>query len=461
MDAKRAREAEKVYARILKDIKPSKLEVQATIANSNRIMARLKKIVPKSVELMVVGSIARSTNLRGDSDIDIFMLFDKKVPEKIMEQQGLGFARRMVNKKKGERFEVKYAEHPYARLHLDDVGMKVDVVPAYKISKIEELATAVDRTPLHTKFMNSHLSERQRDEVRLLKYLLKMHLIYGAEVKVKGFSGYLCELLIFSFGSLTNLLEMAQRFRLPLYIDPLKKEAKGDKEVFKKFNSEFIVIDPVDKNRNVAAGVSLESLARFVFVAGEFVSKPSAQIFFGQGFSSTTAHRKIQELVKKSHLESYLIVGRVPGKSEDVVWPQLSKAAGIIVDQVRRAGFQVYLSTAWIDKSNGFIMIIAPHQRLSTRLFEGPSVLHNYNAASSFVKAHKDAIGIVMDKERIRVLDSNRYENIEQIMKEVVSGKLLDSRKDVNLKKAKLYVNSVPKEYSESAYAELNSKLVI
>jgi len=37
-----------------------------------------------------------------------------------------------------------------------------------------------------------------------------MHHIYGAEVKVKGFSGYLSELLVYTFGSLIDLFETLQ-----------------------------------------------------------------------------------------------------------------------------------------------------------------------------------------------------------------------------------------------------------
>ncbi len=457
---KDAGSVKRIYERILSEIKPSKLEIENTIESANSVIRRLKKIVPKDVELMVVGSIARSTNLKGDHDIDIFMLFDKKYPVKKMEKLGLEYAKRIVDRKKHEKWELKYAEHPYTRLYLDHINIKVDLVPAYKIENVEELATAVDRTPFHTKFMNEHLSEKQRDDVRLLKYMLKNHKIYGAEVKIKGFSGYLCELLVYNFGSLDKLLEGAANFKIPLYINPADKETKGNKEIFKNFGTEFVVIDPVDKNRNVAAGVSIESLSRFTFIARKFIEKPDAKIFFGDGFSTNEIHGKIIAFMKKSNLNSYLIIGKVPDKSEDIVWPQLKKTSEIIVAHMKRFGFETHLSAVWIDASKGFMLFMLPKEIIETRIFFGPSIFQR-SAASSFIKAHKDAIGIFLDQDRINVLDYNKYSTAEAVLKDVVKGNVLEKRKDISIKGSKLVANKIPKEYLENVYVELRNKLKI
>jgi len=461
MDSKKAAAAQKIYSRVLEEIRPSKLEVESTIANANRTMARLKKIVPKDVSLVVAGSIARSTNLKGDHDIDIFMLFDKKVSHKNLEKMGIEYAKRMVDKKSGERFELKYAQHPYARLHLDKIDMKIDVVPAYKIDNIEELATAVDRTPLHTKFINKNFTDKMRDDVRLLKYLLKQHRIYGAEVKVQGFSGYLCELLIYNFGSFNNLLENAVNFKMPLCINPKEKGAKVDKEIFKKFGSEFVVIDPVDRNRNVAAGVSKESLARFAFIANKFLENPDIKIFHGEGFSTSQVSKKIDSLIKSSGLDLYLIVIGVPDKSEDIVWPQLRKASEIIDTQIKKFGFRTYLQHVWIGKNKGFIAYLAPKEHLPTRVFQGPSIFYGTKSVEGFLKSHKNALAIAVDGDRVNAIDTNKYPTIESLLKDVAGGKLIERRKDISFKGGKLIVNKIPKEHSEAAYAELHGKMSI
>jgi tRNA nucleotidyltransferase (CCA-adding enzyme) len=448
-----------IYSRVLKEIKPSDLETRTIIANSNEIMNRLAKITGKSVELRVAGSIARGTNLKGNADIDIFMLFHKKTGRDELVKKGLSFGKKLASGKR-DRYEIKYAEHAYVRVYLDKVGMRVDLVPALKIDNIEEMGTTVDRTPLHTEFINTRLSNRQRDDVRLLKYLLKAHNIYGAEVKIGGFPGYLCELLIYQFGSLTKLLESAAQFRLPLILDPISRTSQKDPILTKKFNSNFIVIDPVDRNRNVGAGVSLESLSRFVMVARDFVERPEIGTFYGKGFSSRQTHKAIDEYMRLTGLEFFLLVTKAPDKSEDVVWPQLRKLANMISEHIERSGFSVYLSVPWVSGKEGFILTVTPKASIPTRMLKGPSAFIG-GGATNFLKNHADGFGILMRNDTLYALERNSYPDVKSIMNEVAKGRLLEKRKDISLKSAKLFHNTIPSKYSETAYVELCKKIKI
>src|SRR5271157_5080548 len=217
MRAEKEKTARAVFERVLRNIKPSRKELKESVHSVNMLMERLKKVMPREIEARVVGSVVRGTQLRGDSDVDIFLLFSKTHTREKITRDGMEYAKRIV-KKKGERYEIKYAEHPYVRVYLDDIGVKADIVPAFKIDNIEDMGTAVDRSPMHADFMSKHLSEKQRDEVRLLKHLLDVHDIYGAEIAIGGFSGYLCELLVLHYGSLPKLLESAAAFRLPVVL---------------------------------------------------------------------------------------------------------------------------------------------------------------------------------------------------------------------------------------------------
>ncbi len=280
MDMATKKKAEQIFNRVIKIVKPSNNEIQNSIKCANEIMGMLKGIVGKEVELRVVGSLAKATNLRGSADIDIFMLFKKTLHKEDITKKGLEYSRALCKARKNTKYEIKYAEHPYAKLHLDDYGINVDIVPAYKLDNISEMGTAVDRSPLHTEFINSNLNDKQRDDVRVLKYLLKSHGIYGAEVRIKGLSGYLCELLIHQFGSLIGLLEYMSSVKLPVCLKPLNRSVAYDESIKKKFTSEFIVIDPVDENRNVAASVSSEALAKFALISKMFISEPNISLIY-------------------------------------------------------------------------------------------------------------------------------------------------------------------------------------
>jgi tRNA nucleotidyltransferase (CCA-adding enzyme) len=454
MEKEKKEKLERIFERILKDVKPDDLEIKSTIAHANEIMSRLKKIVPEDVELRVVGSIARSTNLAGDSDIDIFVLFSKKYSKEELERLGLDYAKKIIDKSKNESYEIKYAEHPYTRLHLNDLGINIDIVPAYKISNIEEMGTTVDRSPLHTEFLNANLTDKQRDEIRVLKFFMKMHNIYGAEVKVKGFSGYLCELLVYTFGSLINLFEEASKFKLPLIIIPEEKKVLNDESISKKFNSPFVVIDPVDKNRNVAAGVSIESLAKFVLLSRKVIEEPKLELFYGKSFSSNEAPRLLKRFEEESKLQPVLISFKVPDKSTDIIWPQLNKAGNIIISLLEREGIKPYIFNIWMQDKQGFLIYFFPKELSSAKLVKGPNVFAG-QYSNEFLKKHKNALGILISGQEIYAIE--KREALRKILHSIVRRKELNSSEDIKMKNSKILMN-IPRKYAEKAWIAVIEK---
>lgn len=446
-----------IFSQLLSEIKPTDEEVKRTTENVNALIRIFKEVVPKNVELKIAGSIARGTNLRGDADIDLFMLFDKGTSKEKLVAQGIEYGKK-VAKKENARFEIKYAEHPYLRLYLEEMGVKTDVVPALKIRSADEMVTMVDRTPLHTEFINSHLNAKQRDHVRLLKCLLKAHDIYGAEVKIAGFPGYLCELLIYHYDTLPKLLKNVASTRLPLILDPTNKVRIEDEKIAKRFNSRFIVIDPVDKERNVAAGVSIESLGRFVLAARRFTEKPDISLF--RNYTRSSDRKYLTKFLKNSGLDIHLIVKNLPDKSEDTTWPQLRKIGDLIVDQARRFGFETTFVIPYIVGEKGVILIAAPKQSRKSRALKGPSIFME-KATAQFTDAHKNSLGFIVSDESIYALDTNPYEKLEDLLADVIKGRLVSARTDVDVKYARHFMNKVPKEIETATSIEISKKLRI
>ena len=109
-----------VLKKVLKDIKPSEGEVASARLAINEVMGRLKRLAPRNVEIILAGSVARGTHIRGNSDIDIFLLFPRSVKESVVERKGLEIGKGLVDKKRNESYIVKYAEHPYTKVVLGD-----------------------------------------------------------------------------------------------------------------------------------------------------------------------------------------------------------------------------------------------------------------------------------------------------------------------------------------------------
>ena len=158
------------------------LELKVSIACKN-------EGVPAIVR--VEGSVAKDTWLRENPDIDIFMRLPTSIPRKHLGDVALRIAKKAAGSyQQTERF----AEHPYLQLIVEDY--RVDIVPCYD-AKPGEWQSATDRTPYHTDYIKKNLNKEMLDEVRLLKKFMQGTGVYGAEIKVGGFSGYLCELLIY------------------------------------------------------------------------------------------------------------------------------------------------------------------------------------------------------------------------------------------------------------------------
>ncbi|MGC8547940.1 MAG: CCA tRNA nucleotidyltransferase [Candidatus Micrarchaeia archaeon] len=438
---------------ILKEIKPTSEEIAIATDHANEIINRLRQVVPSSVELRLVGSLAHGTNLRGTSDIDVFLLFDKKKSKKRITQEGLDYAKKIVGK--GDTIEIKYAEHPYARLYFGSMNIEADIVPAYKIENIEEMATAVDRSPMHTEFVLKHLSDRQKDDVRLLKYFLQNHDLYGAEVFTGGFSGYLCELLVYTFGSFLEVLKFFANASLPITINP-KEERKHepDASISKIFNSQFVVIDPVDPHRNVAAAVSIETLSKFVLLSRRFLEKPSRRSFYGYSFSHSLAKKGLKQLAESTGMDMFLIETRLPDKSEDILWPQLRRVSEQIKSYVESFGFSAPFVIPIVAENNGLLLVFSLKQQLRARIVKGPSVFLA-GPSSAFLASHKKAIGLLIRGSDLGALETNRFATVKDVLESVCQGKMRKRHKDILLYGAKLHINSIPAQYVDLLYAEV------
>lgn len=171
----------------------------------------------------------------------------------------------------------RFAEHPYAETYYK--GIRFNIVPAYKTNPLNWLSP-VDRTYYHSKYINEKLDKELIEDVLVLKSFLKGIEYYGAEISVKGFSGYLTELLIIHYNGFWNLIENISKWRPPIIID-IEKHYNRKREILNMFpDARLIVVDPVDKGRNVAANVSNRNLSRLISAAKMLIKNPKEMFFY-------------------------------------------------------------------------------------------------------------------------------------------------------------------------------------
>jgi len=433
---------------VLKEVKPSAAESRELTAKINVVMGRLKKVVPKGIEILVAGSAARGTNLKGNSDIDIFLLFKNPVPKERMEKTSVEVAKKLIKGNKNESYIVRYAEHPYARLFLEGLGLRVDLVPAYKITSSSERITSVDRTQLHNRFVKNALSQRQQDEVRILKALLKFHGIYGAEAKIEGFSGYLCELLTYSYGSFAKLVNAIANAKPPLVID-LSEGPHDLSKLAKAFGKKLVVIDPTDQERNVAANVSDESFARLALICRALVTDPSERTFNGPKHSEVGASARLSAIAKGLGVGIHAVSFESDDISDEVIWQQLKRLMLNINAELSKLGFTPLLSVQEVEGTNAVLGFMINDTRKLYKVLVGPSALMK-DAAAAFAMAHKSVIFRSLEGDRLYAVEKSDCRTPSEAIGWILKNKVqMPSHLS---KRMKVYDGKIPEAHAKLLY---------
>lgn len=359
---------------VLHVLRPTRQEQEHVQDLANRLLAAIAR--SGMAEGMVVGSVARQTWVKGDRDLDIFMLFDPLLSREQLEEQGLSLARSIAGSFT-DRFHEKYAEHPYINATIDDID--VDLVPCYNVESATRIQSAVDRTPFHTRYITDRINGLI-DDVLLLKQFTKVGGIYGSDQMTEGFSGYLCELLILHYGGFTNLIGVAATWRPGLIID-IENHAS------KEFNEPLVVIDPVDPKRNVAAAVSLERMAGFVELARGYNENPVRE-FFAHPMERCILKKELAAIILQRRTFVYAITFATPRYIPEIVVPQLKRSVIALREFLERNGFVVHHASYDMQPDRSmFLLELLVGELPAIRQHHGPP-LWNHENADKFLKKH-------------------------------------------------------------------------
>jgi tRNA nucleotidyltransferase (CCA-adding enzyme) len=353
--------------KVLADIRPTQGERDHVCGLAEKLLEAIA--ASGKAQGMVVGSIARHTWVRGDRDLDVFMLFDPGLSREDLESEGLGLARKIAGMFT-DRYHEKYAEHPYISALIDDV--EVDLVPCYAVESAARIQSAVDRTPFHTRYITDKINGLV-DDVLLLKRFTKSGGIYGSDQMTEGFSGYLCELLILHYGGFHPLLKAASEWKPHTTIDLENHTAKV-------FDEPLVMIDPVDPKRNVAAAVSLDRMVAFVELARGYLEEPSEH-FFSPPVKHSITREELAALLAERGTSLYAITFPTPPYIEEVIVPQLKRSVIALAEHLERNGFVVHHTHYTMQPDRCiflFELLVADLPKIRTHL--GPPVWNRVNA---------------------------------------------------------------------------------
>ncbi len=323
---------------------------------------------------IIGGSVAKGTWLKSNVDIDIFVRFSNDLDDSVLQDEGIKIG---LNSLKGNETRLRYSDHPYVEGFYDN--FRVNIVPCFD-TPVGKWRSAADRSPYHTDFIQNNYNSHLQKEARLFKQFLKGLNIYGAELKIQGFSGYASELLILKYGSFKNLIKNASNFK--------------EKEIIKftdvdthktKFNeSPLIIIDPVDINRNLGSAISLENVSTFVLSSRNFLQNPTKNFFW-------PSPQSVSQLNSSLISNVVVVIFDIKQRSPDILWGQLRHSIESLKKQINLKDFNVINCKSASDDVNkcAFLFLVDELVIPSHKIRVGP-YYYLHQECEKFIQANID-----------------------------------------------------------------------
>ncbi len=337
-------------------------------------------------EVRLDGSVAKDTWIRKFVDADIFMRVSPELTKKQLQDVCLPIAKRAL---KPNRIIERFAEHPYVEsiVKFRNGNLRVNVVPCYKVERGNWLS-ATDRTPYHTEYVRAHLDSDKRDEVRLLKAFMRGIGAYGADIKTGGFSGMICETLIISRHTFQKVVGDFTEWREDRFVDVENYYEGRTDEVHRVFTEPLVVIDPVDKGRNLGAAVRSTQLWNFAAASRTFLAEPRESFFTEQTIKPLTGkqYRKLTE--QRGSQLLCVVMGRIDAVV-DILWSQLFRTERALRHLLENYDFEIIHSSSWTDEKAMSVLLfeLASNELSASRKHRGPPVSRLVES-SSFLSKH-------------------------------------------------------------------------
>jgi tRNA nucleotidyltransferase (CCA-adding enzyme) len=245
--------------------------------------------------------------------------------------------------------------------------------------------------------------------------------VYGAEIKVGGFSGYLCELLTMQYGTFVGVLKAAAAWKKPWTIDYQGYYKGREDEIPKIFEEPLVVVDPVDKGRNVASAVRKERLTEFVAASRQFMLHPSKEFFLPKPLRIVSERQLARSIEERGTALVLVKIGKV-NTVPDILWGQLYKTQRSLRRMLVQNGFSIISDAVWSNEVNlSLLLFEAEHRFLSaTRKHLGPPV-EKRAECERFLRKHLGASATIygprLEDERWVVGIKREYTDIVELLR--------------------------------------------
>tara|TARA_B100000315_G_C14592561_1_gene596712 strand:+ start:2633 stop:3853 length:1221 start_codon:yes stop_codon:yes gene_type:complete len=388
----------KVLVGALELVKPDVDERKEVNTAVTSFLTKLNKGL-KGMKAVLGGSGAKGTWTKGIRDADIYMKFG--YAQYNDKSDGISD---LLEKELKKRFKgVKRLHGSRDYFQTKDNGFLFEIIPILDIRNSKQAVNITDISPLHTKFVSKH--KKIADDILLAKGFCKSIGVYGAESFIKGFSGYVIEILTIHYKGFEGFVKNISKWKDKTILDPAKYHKNVMFEVNKsKLESPLVLIDPVEEGRNAAAALGEDKYRLLISKCKSFMKKPGLSYFTTKEFSADSLKGK--DLIV--YCES------LSGKM-DVVGSKLLKVFEML--NKRLGDFGPKGDWHWDQKNKAYLWFSFKSKKLSNEMvFNGPPIELDKHV-KIFKKKYKNAF---VKNGRVFAKIKRKYTIPDELVLEVI-----------------------------------------
>ncbi len=129
------------------------------------------------------------------------------------------------------------------------------------------------------------------------------------------------------------------------------------------FPEPLVIIDPVDKGRNVASAVQPEKLYVFVGAARAFLKKPDAAFFYPPKTQAAASRKLKSQLASRGSSIVFLVVEQVSAVP-DVMWGQLYRTKRSLHKLLELSDYKILRDAVWSNEKNLSVFVFELQQQV-------------------------------------------------------------------------------------------------
>jgi tRNA nucleotidyltransferase (CCA-adding enzyme) len=197
------------------------------------------------------------------------------------------------------------------------------------------------------------------------------------------------------YKSFANTLKAFAQHKQRIIIDIKHYYKNREKELQLLFTEPLVIIDPVDKGRNVASAVLQQKLFTLVAASRVFLKNPSLGFFYPSETTALTVKELELALEKRGSIIVFLTFGKV-NAVPDILWGQLYKSQRSLHKLVQLNDFKILRDLPWSDEKtlNMFVFELEHCCLPPVKKHLGPP-LEKERECENFVLKHLNNFGTV------------------------------------------------------------------